>query len=105
MEEIDEEFFKAFPFKTLNEQEARPRQDQKTLKKVYKHMLSQMELWFNHYSDSSTGMRLFKPEIIDLKKLIEFQDINELLVLIEFVLCIVLKCENSENLLSRFLEL
>ena len=43
--------------------------------------------------------------MIDLKKLVELQDINELLVLIEFILCIVLKCENSGALLARFLEL
>ena len=47
MEEIDPEHFKEFPYKTLNKQEAKSKQEPKTLKKVYKHMLSQMELWFN----------------------------------------------------------
>jgi len=48
MEEIDGEFFQEFPFKILSKWDAKPRQDEKTLKKVYKHMLVQMELWFNH---------------------------------------------------------
>ena len=32
--------------------------------------------------------------MINLKKLIEMHDINELLVLIEFIMCILLKCDN-----------
>ena len=46
MEEIEPDYFKAFPNKTLNKQEARTEYDRKTLTKVYKQMLSQMELWF-----------------------------------------------------------
>ena len=46
MEEIEPDYFKAFPSKTLNKQEARTEYDRKTLTKVYKQMLSQMELWF-----------------------------------------------------------
>ena len=68
-------------------------------------MLSQMELWFNAHQEASNSMRTFRHDIIDLKKLIEQQDINELLVLIEFILCIVLKCDNSEQLVSQFLQL
>ena len=68
-------------------------------------MVSQMELWFNSNVEAASGMKQFKPEVIDLKKLIEHQDINEVLVLTEFILCIILKCENSEDLLQRFLEI
>ena len=68
-------------------------------------MLSQMDLWFNQNNDMSASMRAFRPDIIDLRKLIDNQDINILLVLIEFILCIVLKCQNSAELCSRFLEL
>ncbi len=68
-------------------------------------MLQQMELWFETHGDSSGGVRAFKPSKIDLKKLIEHQDINELLVLVEFILNIVLKCDNSEDLLQAFVEL
>ena len=46
MEEIEPDYFKAFPNKTLNKSEAKTEYDRKTLTKVYKHMLSQMELWF-----------------------------------------------------------
>ena len=43
--------------------------------------------------------------MFDLRKLIDNQDINQLLLLIEFILCIVLKCQNSADLCSRFLDL
>ncbi len=62
-------------------------------------MLQQMELWFEAHGDSFGGVRAFKPSKIDLKKLIDYQDINELLVLIEFILNIVLKCDNADELL------
>ena len=71
MEEIESDFFKEFPYKDLNKQEAKSKQEPKTLKKVYKHMLSQMELWFNANNDASNSMRVFKTDIIDLKRLIE----------------------------------
>lgn len=100
MEEIDPEYFKEFPYKDLNKQEAKPVQETKTLKKVYKYMLGQMELWFNAHEEASKGMRTFKSDIIDLTKLIEQQDINELLVLIEFIFCIILKCERSGELIE-----
>lgn len=50
-------------------------------------------------------MRQFRPDSIDVLKLVDLQDINELLVLIEFILCIVLKCKNCETLLERLGEL
>ena len=40
MEEVDAEYFKEFSYKTLNKQEANVNQDPKTLKKVYKHMVT-----------------------------------------------------------------
>lgn len=99
MEEIDAEYFRELPYSTLSKKDTKMEQDPKVLKKVYKHMLQQMELWFNAHSDASNEMRPFKPDRIDLIKLIQYQDINEVLVVIEFILCIVLKCANSENLL------
>ena len=99
MEEIDAEYFRELPYSTLSKKDSRMEQDPKVLKKVYKHMFQQMELWFNAHSDASNEMRPFKPDRIDLIKLIQYQDINEVLVVIEFILCIVLKCANSENLL------
>ena len=69
-------------------------------------MFSQMDLWFQqNQGDNSNSTRSFRPDIIDLKKLIDSQDINQLLVLVEFILCIVLKCQNSADLCSRFLDL
>ena len=47
MEEIDQQYFQEFPYKDLNKKEAKQEQEVKTLKKVYKHMLTQMELWFS----------------------------------------------------------
>ena len=64
-----------------------------------------MELWFEAHWDASGGTRTFRPSKIDLQKLIENQDINELLVLVEYILNIVLKCDNSEELLQAFVEL
>jgi len=71
MEEIEPEYFRELPYSTLNKKEARTSQDPKVLKKVYKHMLQQMELWFEAHSDASGEMRPFKPERIDLVKLIQ----------------------------------
>ena len=70
MEEIDAEYFSELPYSTLNKKDAKQQQEPKVLKKVYKHMLQQMELWFNAHSDASNEMRPFKPERIDLVKLI-----------------------------------
>ena len=105
MEEIDPQYFQEFSYKDLNKQEARQEQEVKTLKKVYKHMLTQMELWFSAHQEAMNSMRSFKHDIIDLNKLIVQQDINELLVLIEFILCIILKCENYEQLIQQFVQL
>ena len=41
MEEVDPEYFKEFPYNTLNKQEAKLTQEPSTLKKVYKHIYSQ----------------------------------------------------------------
>ena len=68
-------------------------------------MLDQMEIWFQQHGDASNSMRAFKPSMIDVRKLIEQQDINQLLVLVEFILCILLKCENSSELLQGFLQI
>lgn len=48
-------------------------------------------------------MRPFKPDMIDTTKLIEQQDINELLVLIEFILCIILMSDNCEKMIKRIM--
>lgn len=57
MEEIEPEYFSEFPYKILNKQEAKSQQDPDTLRQVYKHMLQQMELWFEAHGDSSNGVR------------------------------------------------
>ena len=71
MEEIEPEYFPELPYTTLNKKEAKMDQDPKVLKKVYKHMLQQMELWFNAHSEASNEMRPFKPDRIDLLKLVQ----------------------------------
>ena len=50
-------------------------------------------------------MRPFRPDYIDLRKLVEHQDISELLVLVEFIFGMVLKCKNWETLLESLGEL
>lgn len=105
MEEIDPEYFEEWPYSVLNKQDLRAKQDPKVLRKVYKHMLEQMELWYEANSEAVRDMRPFRPDQIDLRKLVEQQDINQLLVVIEFILCIVLKCENCEILIENLGEL
>ena len=38
---------------------------------MYKHMLTQMELWFSAHQEAMSSMRAFKHDIIDLNKLVE----------------------------------
>ena len=68
-------------------------------------MFEQMELWFEANVEAVSEMRSFRSDSIDLRKLVEHQDINELLLLVEFILCIVLKCKNCEQLLENLGEL
>ena len=71
MEEIEPQYFEQLPYKILNKEEAKSRQEPKTLKKVYKHMLQQMELWFEANKEPDQLGREFRQDIIDMKKLIE----------------------------------
>jgi hypothetical protein len=64
-----------------------------------------MEHWFHAHSQADNEMRPFKPDRIDLVKLIQHQDINEVLILIEFIFCIVLKSDNAEELLQNLADL
>lgn len=115
MEEIDGSYFKAFPSTTLPKNPMKSRLESTQLKKIYKHMLLQIELWFSDGADSDSAAEdpsrrqnsgaFFKPEQINLQRLIELQDVTELLCLLEFVLQIVVQCENKVELLNRFLEI
>lgn len=46
MEEIDPEYFPELPYSQLDKKDLRANHDIKVLRKVYKHMLEQMDLWF-----------------------------------------------------------
>ena len=80
--------------------------DESSLKKIYKHMLSQMQSWFtDHGKDKSEGQIIFDPKMANLNRLVQEQDINEVLVLAEYIMVIVVQGENNEKLLERFLDL
>ena len=74
--------------------------DESNLKKIYKHMLSQMQAWFaDHHSDRTENQIVFDPKMVDLNRLVNEQDINEVLVLAEYIMVIVVQGENNEILL------
>ena len=51
-----------------------------------------MELWFAQNEDKEEQVKkIFKKELVDLNRLIEYQDINEVLILTEFMMVIVVK--------------
>ena len=80
--------------------------DESSLKKIYKHMLSQMQTWFvNHHNDKQDSQIIFDPKMVNLNRLVQEQDINEVLVLCEYIMVIVVQGENNEKLLERFLDL
>ena len=61
-----------------------------------------MELWFAQNEDKEEQVKkIFKKELVDLNRLIEYQDINEVLILTEFMMVIVVKGQNSQELLER----
>jgi len=103
MEEIEPDYFQEFPYSVISKKDASSQQDPKVLKKVYKHMLVQMELWFENRADNAKkASTTFRPDLVNLKKLIEQKDINELLVLVEFILVIVLHGSQSLQLVETF---
>ena len=59
-------------------------------------MFLQMELWFSHNQEKDDHMKkVFKKDLINLGRLIEYQDINEVLIVLEFVMVIVVRGKNS----------
>ena len=51
MEEIEPTYFKPFPQSVLPKSQAQSVLAEKALKKIYKHMLQQMQAWFQEKQD------------------------------------------------------
>ena len=106
MEEIDPNTFKQFPSQVLPKNLAKSVLDESSLKKIYKHMLAQMQQWFaDHHNDKPESHIVFDPKMVNLNRLVQEQDINEVLVLAEYIMVIVVQGQNNEKFLERFLDL
>lgn len=78
--------------------------DSARLRAIYKELLQRMEKWFElKVSDDDPNQ--FDVEVIKLKRLLDFQDMNELLVLIEFILDILMRCERQQELVERIVSI
>ena len=63
-----------------------------------------MEKWFElKVSDDEPNQ--FDVEVIKLKRLLDYQDMNELLVLVEFILDILMRCERQQELVERIVSI
>ena len=104
MEEIEPRYFEELPYNVLpkNNDDILNQLTHNELKKIYHHMFLQMELWFSHNQEKDDHMKkVFKKDLINLGRLIEYQDINEVLIVLEFVMVIVVRGKNSQELLER----
>ena len=91
MEEIEPDFFPELSVDTLPKGEEMKQLSHTRLRKVYRKMLDGMETWFHQNGDKDTVKKTFKRELIDLQRLYEYQDLNEILIIIEFVMVIVVR--------------
>ena len=90
LEEIAPSHFKQFPQSILPKVKDTQTLKEPQLKKIYKHMLKQMRAWFDdNNSEKQDNQIYFDPKTINLTRLIKEQDINEILVLTEFIMVIV----------------
>lgn len=77
--------------------------DSARLRAIYKELLQRMEKWFE--LKVSDEVNKFDVEIIKLKRLLDDLDMNELLVLIEFILDILMRCERQQELVERIVSI
>ena len=71
LEEIAPNHFKQFPQNILPKDEQQKKLGEKALKKIYKHMLKQMKIWFDdNNADKTDGQIHFDPKTINLNRLI-----------------------------------
>lgn len=77
--------------------------DSARLRAIYKELLQRMEKWFE--LKVSDEVNQFDVEIIKLKRLLDDLDMNELLVLIEFILDILMRCERQQELVERIVSI
>ena len=77
--------------------------DSARLRAIYKELLQRMDKWFE--LKVSDEVNQFDVEIIKLKRLLDDLDMNELLVLIEFILDILMRCERQQELVERIVSI
>lgn len=77
--------------------------DSARLRAIYKELLQRMEKWFE--LKVSDEVNQFDVEIIKLKRLLDDLDMNELLVLIEFILDILMRCERQQEFVERIVSI
>ena len=94
MEEIEPEYFNELKYEVLPKSEGTHVLPDLRLKKIYGHLVCQMELWFQQNTDEEIVKKNFRRDLVDLTRMIEYQDINELLILREFIMVIVVKGKN-----------
>ena len=69
-------------------------------------MLNQMQVWFQDKADEMKETNIqFQANTINLQRLYSEQDMNEVLVLAEYIMVIVVQGENSIKLLERLFDL
>ena len=106
MEEIEPAYFKPFPYSVIPKNAPKEVLEKQVLKKIYKHMLNQMQVWFQDKADEMKETNIqFQANTINLQRLYSEQDMNEVLVLAEYIMVIVVQGENSIKLLERLFDL
>ena len=77
--------------------------DNKRLRAIYKELFTQIEQWFRIKIPDED--QYFDSEMINVKRLIDGQDISELLVLTEYILVIVVRGESKDKMINRILQM
>lgn len=99
LEEIDPDIFPPLPAKLLGSDPNLLTVDTVRNRAIYKEMFKQMEKWFRKRLNDDD--KLFDLEIINIKRLVEQQDFNELLHLFDFIFVIVMRGERHNELIER----
>lgn len=73
------------------------------LKDVYGQMMTCLEGWFAIKMEDE--QIFFDSEMISVKRLLEKQDLSELLYLIEFILIVAVKGEKKDEMINKILSL
>jgi signal transduction histidine kinase len=73
------------------------------LREIYQEMLKMMERWFRTFLPDDEDR--FELEVINVKRLLDRADPNELLILFEFICVIAMRSDRMDELVRRIIDM